>query len=62
MHLAAQWGQKETLELLLAHGADATARDQHGSTPLHIMAGHSTRTEIAELLLTHGANLNAQDE
>ena len=43
------------LELLLAHGADANARQQGGWTALQAAAQNGNRP-MAELLLAHGAD------
>jgi ankyrin repeat protein len=53
---AASGGHKRFVELLIANGADVTAKNKYGSTPLHTAA---TR-EIAELLITNGADINAK--
>lgn len=60
---AAEMNHRETLELLLAHGADLGSAHAHwGNTPLYFLAGHtetSDRYDTAvrgmEWLLTHGA-------
>ena len=59
LHLAANFGYKEIVELLIAKGADVNAKNGWGGTPLHIAAfgGHK---EIAELLLAKGADVNAK--
>ena len=44
-----------TLKALLAAGADPNARDQDGSTPLH-MAAYASRAEHAQILLEAGAD------
>ena len=53
-------GYADTVEILLKHGADASARFRSGSTPLHDAAlkGHD---EIVRLLLAKGANVNARN-
>ncbi len=49
--------------VLLQHGADVNARDEHNSTPLHLVSSRPTRgIKIARLLLEHGANADAEDE
>jgi ankyrin repeat protein len=42
LHLAAECGRKDAVELLLDHGADPTARDGEGRTPADLAAarGH----------------------
>ncbi len=50
----------ETIELLLASGAEVDARDKNGLTPLH----HWTRWwegDRSQLLIRHGADLEARD-
>ena len=53
---AAFGGHKEFVELLIANGADVTAKNKYGSTPLH----NAATREIAELLITNGADINAK--
>jgi len=40
--------------LLVGHGADTTAKDEHGFTPLHWVS-QVGRIDIARTLLEHGA-------
>ena len=49
---------KEIAELLIAEGADVTAKGKIGGTPLH----NAANKEIAELLISKGADVNAKDE
>ena len=51
----------EVADILLYHGADVTAQDEHGWTPLHQACrwGHE---EVAHILLEHGANVTAQNK
>jgi ankyrin repeat protein len=59
LHLATVGWDKEIAELLLAHGADANARDISLQTPLHraVYCGAG----FVQLLLDHGADPAAQD-
>lgn len=62
LHLAAFFGRGKVAELLLAHGADQTARSRNanGNTPLHAaLAGNQSFT--AGLLIGGGADVNAAD-
>jgi len=45
--------------VLVEHGADPTARDKDGLTPLHV-ALQSGDMELALLLIEHGADVTAQ--
>jgi ankyrin repeat protein len=63
---AAQENRRECLELMLAYGADLSARDlTHRNTPLHFLAGHRESDDKAQTasagmtwLLDHGADLD----
>ena len=48
------------MRLLIDHGADVKARDDTGSTPLH-MASASGIPELVQLLIEHGADVRGQD-
>jgi len=48
---------KRALELLLAHGADKGASDQHGRTPMH----YAKYPPASTILLEHGADHTARD-
>ncbi|MBF0499156.1 MAG: ankyrin repeat domain-containing protein [Candidatus Riflebacteria bacterium] len=48
------------IELFLAAGADANARSESGSTPIHV-AAYSGDLQLLEKLLTAGADVNAVD-
>ncbi len=50
-----------TIELLLAHGADANATQTGGYTPI-FSAATSNRKDLAELLIVHGANAQHANE
>lgn len=53
LHLAMLRGRADLVSLLLSNGADPTACDNHGNTPLH-WCGH---TVTVEMLTEHGANV-----
>jgi ankyrin repeat protein len=59
LHVASGLGNAEMVSFLLAHGADANAKDRRG-TPLSaaVVQGH---LEVVKLLLAHGADVNAAD-
>jgi len=62
LHLASFFGHARIVELLLAHGADATAvsTNSTGNTALHAaLAGH--HPFVAGLLLGAGSDVNASD-
>jgi ankyrin repeat protein len=51
-----------TVKLLIDHGADATARDESQSTPLHLVSESSLGSgEAVQLLIEHGADVTAID-
>jgi ankyrin repeat protein len=60
LHLAAEHGSDEIMELLLEINAEIEVRDLRGRTPLHLAAEHGN-CKVVELLLKHGANLNVRD-
>ncbi len=60
-------GHKEVAEMLLAKGADVSAKCFQGRTPLHAVAespymAETNRLPLAELLVTKGADINATDQ
>jgi ankyrin repeat protein len=50
----------DTVQLLIQHGADVTARDDTHSTPLHL-ASSMGNAETVGLLIRHGADINVQN-
>lgn len=61
LHLAADDGNAECVNLLLAKGADAKIKNHRGVTPLHL-AARTSSLECVEALLRNGnANPNAED-
>jgi ankyrin repeat protein/beta-lactamase regulating signal transducer with metallopeptidase domain len=61
LHLAAQKGNKDVAELLLANKAEVTACSADGDTPLHLAASYG-RKDVVELLLALGAEINARNK
>jgi len=59
LHAAAAVQDRETLELLLARGADPNVKQQLDYTPLHGAASRGD-IEMAKLLLRHGADRSAK--
>ncbi len=49
--------QLKKIKILLQHGADLSARNMFGRTPLHFAAG-----EYTKILLEAGAKVNARDD
>jgi ankyrin repeat protein len=60
MHLAVQRGRLDLARLLIKHGADVTAWNNNGWTPLH-RAVQQGSVDLARLLVEHGADVIAQD-
>ncbi len=60
LHIAAEKGCTETVELLLKEGADINAENSDGQTPLH-EAVWNGYTETVKLLLDKKANVNTKD-
>lgn len=60
LHLAAYFGYRDIVELLLIHDADPNARNTHGKTCLH-RAAFNGHKDIAKLLLMRGADVSAKD-
>jgi ankyrin repeat protein len=61
LHLAAGFGRREIVILLLVHSGDKNPADKDGFTPLHFAAlnGH---LEIVKLLLGHAKDKNPAGE
>lgn len=50
-----------TIKLLLSHGANITAKNADGNTPLHL-AVLTSAWEVVQLLLRHGADLDRRNQ
>ena len=59
LHSAAANDHKELAELLIAKGADVSAKGDGERTPLHEAATYGHK-EVAELLIAAGADVNAE--
>ena len=60
LHLAAHFGHRDIVDLLLQEKADIEARNGDLATPLHL-AAYSDRNEVVTLLLEKGADLGAKN-
>ncbi|KAK3262733.1 hypothetical protein CYMTET_28428 [Cymbomonas tetramitiformis] len=54
LHLAAQQGGLDMVQLLLRKGADAQAKGKNNNTPLHL-AAHNGHPELVRMLISGGA-------
>ena len=61
LHIAAAWGDRHAINLLLDAGAEVNAQGDMSLTPLHA-AVRSNHILAAEALLQRGANPDAVDE
>jgi ankyrin repeat protein len=46
----------EVARILLEHGADGTAQDKNGCSPLDLASGDERLAELAQVLLEHRAD------
>jgi hypothetical protein len=59
LHMAACYGDNQSIEILLRHKAKINAPDANGLTPLHYTVALS-RYNSAQLLINKGADMNAK--
>ena len=59
LHLVSRESNVQFVRFLVEHGADVTAQDENGSTPLHLVPH---RVDIARILVEHGADVTAHDK
>lgn len=59
LHYACHAEDLDAIKLLLQHGADATQRDSHAYTPLHLALVDRNNLQIMQLLIDHDADCNA---
>lgn len=59
LHIAAELGHEEVVELLLESNAFVNVRNKHGMTPLHLAARKGYNSIIRRLVGDHGALLDA---
>jgi ankyrin repeat protein len=71
LHLALRMGEVEVARMLIERGADVTAQNDKGETPLHRASTPPSWSrlqispkwaEIAHMLLEHGADVNARNK
>ena len=60
LHKACRKGDIEAVKQFLGKGADVSAKDDEGMTPLHY-AAYNGHTEIAKFLVGSGADVNAKE-
>jgi cytohesin len=60
LHEAAQYGQLEMVDFLLAHGADLQATDAGKATALHFAADADNGQKVVEDLIRRGADVKAR--
>ena len=61
LHVAADCGEKEIVDLLLANGAQLDAKRSDGNTPLHLAVSVSSLS-VVECLIRNGASVHARND
>ncbi|KAF2141165.1 uncharacterized protein K452DRAFT_228990, partial [Aplosporella prunicola CBS 121167] len=59
LHYASEHGHADAIRVLIARGADITARAKGGKTPLHVAGGDE---EVVEALISLGSDMTAEDD
>ena len=62
LHIASASGDSRLVLALVTRGADVSARNNFGMTPLHCAASYGMSPAIVAILLRHGADPNAIDQ
>ena len=52
---------KETVEVLISHGANINEKNKNGIAALHVAAMYNNK-ETVEVLISHGANINEKNK
>lgn len=60
LYMAASWFLKDTIDVLLKHGADINAHDSQGYTAGNVVAWGGGHFELVEYLLKRGLSYNLQ--
>ena len=61
LHLACTAGYRNSVEMLIKHGADVNVLADGKVSALHVAAANGN-VKVARTLLEHGAKINARDE
>ena len=56
LHFLTTWLSIDSIDVLVAHGADVNRQNKDGDTPLHYAARHGANVLIVQTLLDHGAD------
>jgi ankyrin len=59
LHIAATWGQRESIGFLLSRNADVNAADRNGNTPLHLAVRRGNVAIVAQLIANERCEVNA---
>ena len=59
LHIAAELGHEEVVDILLGANAFVNVRNKHGMTPLHLAARKGFNSIVKQLVLNHSDLLDA---